>query len=298
MPGSAPVLPRLEQTLQAIHARPEDSHDLGAIADAIGASRYHSHRLFKSSFGHTPRRLVEAIRLERAANELVLHDRPIVEIALGVGYANHETFSRAFKRRFEVTPRAFRARGQLLAREPVGERIEVTGDVRFELSPVRLQVLRPVPLLTISHVGLYHDVPDELYDELVAWAVDLDLEPGRLIGMGLDTPSEQARFHAGMTIAPTLSERRRLERALAGQDRMFLRTLPSGLHAMASHVGHFQTLYQAIVSVIRGVTDLDTVELVGLPVIEIYHSNRVRRDEPFNQTDVYVPVRSSVQTPS
>ena len=290
-PGTALALPRLERALQAIQARPEDNHDLTRLAESIGSSTYHSHRLFKSAFGQTPRRLVEAIRLERAANELVLHDRPIVEIALAVGFNNHETFSRAFKRRFAVTPRAFRARGQLTAREPLRDRRRVSGEVSFELSRVRLQVLRPVVMLGIEKIGLYEEVPERLYEDLVHLAHEHGLEPGRFVGLGLDPPGTEARFHAGLTIAPSPGERHRLERALTRQRRFFIGQLPTGLYAMASHVGHFQSLYHAIVSINSAVAAMDDVDLVGLPVIEIYHSRHVDRDELFNQTDVYIPVR-------
>lgn len=290
-PSTAPALPRLERALQAIQARPEDGHDLTRLAEAIGASTFHSHRLFKTAFGQTPRRLVEAIRLERAANELVLHDRPIVEIALGVGFQNHETFSRAFKRRFAETPRAFRARGQLTAREPLRDRSAVTGEIPFELSRVRLQVLRPVTMLTVEEIGPYEDVPERLYEDLGDFANAHGIAPGRFVGMGLDPPGTGARFHAGLTIAPSKGERHRLERALDKQRRFFIETLPTGLFAMASHVGHFRTLYHAIIAINDAVGTLDDVELIGLPVIEIYHSRQVDRDELFNQTDVYVPVR-------
>ncbi len=292
-PGTALALPRLERALQAIQARPEDNHDLTRLAESIGSSTYHSHRLFKSAFGQTPRRLVEAIRLERAANELVLHDRPIVEIALAVGFNSHETFSRAFKRRFAVTPRVFRARGQLTAHEPFGDRKHVSGEISFELSRVRLQVLRPVAMLAIEEIGPYEEVPERLYEELVDLASEHGIEPGRLVGMGLDPPGRDARFHAGLTIAPSPGERHRLDRALDRQRRFFISKLPTGLYAMASHVGHFRSLYQAIVSINSAVAAMDDVELIGLPVIEIYHSRLVKRDELFNQTDVYVPVKGA-----
>ncbi len=51
------------------------------------------------------------LRLDRAAAELVHGTRPVLEIALGSGFVSHEVFSRAFLRRFAMTPSAYRARG-------------------------------------------------------------------------------------------------------------------------------------------------------------------------------------------
>ncbi|HEY5923570.1 MAG TPA: GyrI-like domain-containing protein, partial [Kofleriaceae bacterium] len=43
--------------------------------------------------------------------ELVLTKRAILEIALDAGFASHEVFTRAFLRRFGMSPRSYRARG-------------------------------------------------------------------------------------------------------------------------------------------------------------------------------------------
>lgn len=61
--------------------------------------------------GRRSRKPTSRMRLDRAAAELVLGDRPVLEIALGSGFATHEMFSRAFLRRFGMTPGAYRARG-------------------------------------------------------------------------------------------------------------------------------------------------------------------------------------------
>lgn len=47
-------------------------------------------------------------RLSEAANLLLASKRKVVEIAFGCGYNNHETFSRAFKKFFKVSPKIFR----------------------------------------------------------------------------------------------------------------------------------------------------------------------------------------------
>lgn len=58
-------------------------------------------------------RYVRWYRLSRSAVELVQTDRRIIDIALAAGYANHESFSRAFRLEFRTTPRTYRNRHRI-----------------------------------------------------------------------------------------------------------------------------------------------------------------------------------------
>lgn len=59
--------------------------------------------------GETPKQYAERLRLQRAAGELLLGERSVLEIALSTGFASHEVFTRAFRRLFGCTPTAYRA---------------------------------------------------------------------------------------------------------------------------------------------------------------------------------------------
>lgn len=84
---------------------------LAALARRAGRSPFELHRAFRRATGETAKRYTQRLRLERAAVELVRTRRGILEIALDVGFASHEVFTRAFLRRFGMSPRSYRARG-------------------------------------------------------------------------------------------------------------------------------------------------------------------------------------------
>ncbi len=84
---------------------------LAAIAAASRSSQFEVHRAFRRVTGEPPKRFTQRLRVERAAAQLVLEQRPILEIALANGFASHEVFARAFLRRFRMSPRSYRARG-------------------------------------------------------------------------------------------------------------------------------------------------------------------------------------------
>lgn len=148
--------------------------NLDELASRYGYSRYHFHRWFKKTVGETPRQYVERLRMEKAAYKLWITDDSILDIALTVGFKNHETFSRACKRYFKTSPRELREAG-------LSRKQKVISNHRWPptdcvLSPVRFQTLRPMTLLAIRNVGGYGTIPeplsaqDKLWTRILGWA--------------------------------------------------------------------------------------------------------------------------------
>jgi transcriptional regulator GlxA family with amidase domain len=102
------ALTRIILALVHIQAHLDQDLSLDALAGHVGLSKYHFHELFQSATGETPKSYVERLRLEWAAVQLRIRRVAVVEVALECGYRNHETFSRAFRRRFLASPREYR----------------------------------------------------------------------------------------------------------------------------------------------------------------------------------------------
>jgi AraC-like DNA-binding protein len=81
---------------------------LAALSRKAGLSPFHLQRLFKAAIGETPKAYTSRLRVERAAFRLLIHDSSLLDIALECGFQNHETFIRAFHRRFGKSPRDYR----------------------------------------------------------------------------------------------------------------------------------------------------------------------------------------------
>jgi AraC family transcriptional regulator len=129
---------------------------LTALARRAGKSRFHFHRHFLKTVGATPKALIADLRLEQAAANLVGSTDPVIEIALAAGYASHEVFTRAFRRRFGCTPQRYRA--DVFARTSPATRARHMALVKaigpcihlFQL-PFRTRDRKPtMPLLSIS----------------------------------------------------------------------------------------------------------------------------------------------------
>lgn len=84
---------------------------LAALAAQAGLSEFHLQRVFADEVGETPKQLALRLRLDRAAAMLLSGDQTILDTALACGFESHEAFIRAFRRRFQMTPSAYRKRG-------------------------------------------------------------------------------------------------------------------------------------------------------------------------------------------
>jgi AraC-like DNA-binding protein/predicted transcriptional regulator YdeE len=83
---------------------------LGDVARRAGISRWHFQRIFKALTNETLKTYIRSRRFACALEKLRETDERILEIALASGFDTQESFTRAFKRAFGVTPATYRRR--------------------------------------------------------------------------------------------------------------------------------------------------------------------------------------------
>jgi len=140
--------------LIGVQSHPERDVSLETLAAEHGYSPSHFHRLFTEAVGETPKEHVERVRLERAAYRLSVTKESVLDIALSVGFQNHETFSRAFKRRFNQTPTAWRQSSAVYQKQWMETDYFVKHE-GCELSAVSYLTLKPMTLLAMRRMGRY-----------------------------------------------------------------------------------------------------------------------------------------------
>jgi len=94
-------------------ATPAEAVSLDSLAGVAELSKFHFLRQFSSVVGITPGAYLRTLRLNQAARLLRNSGRPIVDVALAVGFSDHPSFSRAFGRHMGLTPTAYRRLGPL-----------------------------------------------------------------------------------------------------------------------------------------------------------------------------------------
>ncbi len=89
----------------------DEDVSLAALSRQTGLSAFHLQRVFSATIGETPKQLTLRLRLEHAATLLLTSGDSVLDVALSCGFQSHEVLIRAFRRRFGITPSAYRVRG-------------------------------------------------------------------------------------------------------------------------------------------------------------------------------------------
>ena len=95
---------RVIKALKYIEANLGTNLDLKEVARAACVSPFHFHRLFKQETGLTLKKFIEALKIDQAIKMIVRPETKIQDVAAYLGYNDAETFSRAFKRRYRISP--------------------------------------------------------------------------------------------------------------------------------------------------------------------------------------------------
>ncbi|KAA8674521.1 AraC family transcriptional regulator [Clostridium sp. HV4-5-A1G] len=82
-----------------------------SVANAVSYSYYHFHRYFQAVTGETIGSYIRSRRLTQAAYDLIYGNRKILDIAVSLYFESAESFTRAFKKRYGITPTEYRKNG-------------------------------------------------------------------------------------------------------------------------------------------------------------------------------------------
>lgn len=261
---------RINRVADHIDANLASPLDLVTLAAVAHFSPWHFHRLFQAMTGETLADRVRRRRLEAAASRLLATPpQAALAIALDVGFASPEVFTRAFKAHFGVTPSAWRRgawRGWVEAHRAQLRKIhqglrkpdqELHEAFRDDADPWPLRhddpngapsmdiEIKTLPDMTVAymrHTGPYGSPGiGQLWGRFAAWGVARDLfAPGRMvIGISQDspdiTPADKLRYDACVQV----------DAGFRPDGEAGVQALPGGRHACARFEGDAAQIHDA-----------------------------------------------------
>ena len=264
---------------------------LETLARQYGYSQFHFHRFFSHAVGETPKQHVDRLRLERAAYKLAITSETVLEIALSVGFKNHETFSRAFKRTFGCTPVDYRRACRAAQQERLERQRGFRGD-GCSLSDVRFVTLPAATFLAVRRYGAYADCvtpfaeADSYWNDLARWAKLSAIEYSELaIAISYDdptvTPSSLQRLDACIPVSGEV----------AGNGRIRRLDFLGGTYAGIEHTGPLSTIDQAYRTVADSIRRSERYVFDVGPPVQIYRQIHIGGDADANLTEVYFPTK-------
>ncbi|MGI9462961.1 MAG: AraC family transcriptional regulator [Aestuariivirgaceae bacterium] len=100
--------PRLSRALYAMHAEPDTAWTINDLAQVAGMSRGRFAQKFAQNVGTPPIDYLTTWRLMKARSLLIGSSLDMADIAQRCGYRSVPSFSRRFKKAFQVSPGTFR----------------------------------------------------------------------------------------------------------------------------------------------------------------------------------------------
>jgi AraC family transcriptional regulator len=100
----------VDQTKELLAARFRERLTMGEIAGAIGVSRFHLSRVFRSSTGFSLHGYRNQLRLRAALERIADPQARLPALASELGFSSHSHFTAAFRESFGVAPSELRGR--------------------------------------------------------------------------------------------------------------------------------------------------------------------------------------------
>lgn len=131
-------LVRLQDCVDYIESHLNSEIDLAILARTACLSKFYFTRMFQYVTDIPLNEYICRRRMTLAAQELMLTDRKIIDLALDYGYASPEAFSRAFKRVQGMSPSEIRSfNRKIKAYPPISFQIQIKGDVAMDYKIVK-----------------------------------------------------------------------------------------------------------------------------------------------------------------
>jgi AraC family transcriptional regulator len=279
-------LESVNRAIAFIETNTANNVQLKEIAIEANLSQYHFHRVFKSLTGDTVKEFLTRLRLEKSALQLKHTTTDIGAISLDSGYQNHETFTRAFKAYFGLTP--FDYRNTITELTLTRQQAFKENNIQQAVLKIDGPIIKTIPdlhLAYIRHNGSYDKVGSS-FQKLMLWAAThlvLKIKPVT-IGIVHDNPDltaeENIRFDAGVVVAKEIQPK----------GEIAYKKIEGGKYAVFTYKGAYEGFYPVYDYIYNVCLFENKFELADKPALEWYiKSPPFHKPENF-VTDFCIPI--------
>ncbi|MBU0763534.1 MAG: GyrI-like domain-containing protein [Bacteroidetes bacterium] len=274
---------RINKVLLYINAHLEENLELEKLATVSNFSVFHFHRILRAHLNESVGLYIYRVRMDTAAKLISLTEMQINEIGWKVGYDTPSSFSKAFRKRFGVSPQEYRN----------ADNEALNYNVSFDKSKTEIEMktkikeLNEKRIIFIHAIGKYGDESiSPAWDKLIDFA-----KKNRLFGWKTEffgichddpgvTEEDKCRYDACITIAKEVKP----------EGEVGVTTISGGKYAIFRVKGSYEQLDKAYTYIFRTWLPESGYKLRDVPSLEKY-LNSPKRTKPHKlQTEIYIPV--------
>jgi len=256
----------------------DDELPLKRLAEVGHLSPYHFHRIFRAIVGEGVAEYVRRVRLEAAAIALKATTNSVTNVAFNAGYGTHEAFTRAFRRRFGVSPSDFRSSNSFKVENRDSDMTSQTND--RETRTVQLPATR---VAFLRHTGPYKE-SGATFTKMMEWA----------FSKGLFHPQTKVLSICHDDPAITSPEKTRLDCCVTVDDRFIaegeveVQTIPEGEYVVLTHRGSYDGLADSYCWLYGEWLSTSGREFANRPPFEVYVNNPNDTAEDDLVTEIFI----------
>lgn len=181
----------VNDTMYYIYQHIDTDINIDELALRFGISKVHYHKIFKERMGKNIYETIKSIRLHKASSLLLTNkSSTITQIANMCGYSSQTSFIRAFKQRFEQTPKEWRNGGFKTYAKGILDASPITFTDSFVIENKEPKLVR-YKLSTayyIRQLGFDKTDIQSTWQKLQAWIYTNNIKKYELIGIYHDNP--------------------------------------------------------------------------------------------------------------
>ena len=252
----------------------------------LNVSKFHLHRIFKDEFGKNIYESIKSIRLQKASNLLITNKySTITDISQMTGYGSQTSFLRAFKQRFEMTPKDWKNGGYKEYSNKIVEKITNQNEnySGFDITPSIVK-MPEIKGYYIRHQGYDRSIK-KTWQKLQTWIYTNDIKEYKQIALHHDnpiiTPLEECQYIAIVSLENDELEDVTLPSLI----------IPKGIYAKFSLSGKYGDVIKLIQWVYHYWLIDSGYETTTNPSYTIYHKNHFLSDDEEFVLDYYLPIK-------
>ncbi|WP_299222607.1 AraC family transcriptional regulator [uncultured Aquimarina sp.] len=291
-------LKRINLVLDFIEKNLDTDLSLKRLSEKAHYSPYHFHRVFLTVVNERLNEYINRKRIERIASIILIEPNiPLKDLAYKYGFNSDNSFSRAFKKYYGVSPTKFKTEGkELLSKigiEPFSSEKYICSIDNIKQwikmnTQIRVKELPELKLACISHTGEF-DKAANMFQRLMEWGHQkkvLDISNFKAITIYHDNPNitqtSKLRFSTCVTISESVNT--------DGEIRQI--GLKKGIYA----VGHFEIKAEEISKAWKSMCTWvieNGYEFRDGDYFEMYHNDHKTHPEQKFILDICIPLEKT-----